>query len=90
MCPKVIVDLFIPDSKAFINEIRDSRNYYTHYTASGKKNVKRHGELYILTKRIQVLLEVDLLLYIGVNENVLVRMYQNQEYKLRYLLESNN
>ncbi len=87
MCPKAIVDLFIPDTNAFVNEIRDSRNYYTHYTALGKKSVKRHGELYLLSKRIQELLIVDLLLFIGMSEDMLVRQYQNQEYKLRYLLD---
>lgn len=49
LCPKAILDFIIPDTKAFIYEIRDSRIYYTHYTAFGKKRVKRHGELFIPT-----------------------------------------
>ena len=86
-CPQPILKMFVPDSDLFIKEIIDSRNYYTHYTLSGKKHVKRGRELMILTERIQVLLIVNLLLHLGIEEKLLVRLYENHDYQLKQLLE---
>lgn len=85
-CPQPILKLFVPDSDLFIKEIIDSGNYYTHYTLSGKKHVKRGRELMILTKRIQVLLIVNLLLHIGFEEKLLVCLYENHDYQMKQLL----
>ena len=78
-CPESILKVFLGDPETFIKEIRDSRNYYTHYTLSGKKHVKRHYDLMKLSHQIQFLLVIDMLLYIGVEENLLERLVHNQE-----------
>lgn len=88
MCPGKICELFIPDKDAFINEVLDSRNYYTHYTISGKKNVKQGRDLMLLTKRIQILLIINILLHLGMSDALLIRLYANQKYQLQWLLES--
>lgn len=41
----------------------------------------------ILTERIQVLLIVNLLLHLGIEEKLLVRLYENHDYQLKQLLE---
>ncbi len=84
-CPAAIKNIFIPDADAFIKEIRDSRNYYTHYTLAGKKHVKHNYELMQLTNRVQFLLVIVLLLHVGVNEELLIRLVENQNYRFGQL-----
>lgn len=84
-CPDSILKVFIGAPETFIKEIRDSRNYYTHYTLSGKKHVKRHYELMKLSQQIQFLLVNDLLLHIGVEEDLLDCLIHNQEYRFGQL-----
>ena len=87
MCPEDIHKLFIPDKEVFVNEVLDSRNYYTHYTLSGKKHVKRGRDLMLLTKRMHLLLIVDILLHIGISSDLLVQLFDNQKYQLQWLIE---
>ena len=87
VCPQTIADMFIPDRKTFVEEVLDSRNYYTHYALGSKKHILRGRDLIRLTKRLQELLLVDILLYTGVDESMLVQRYTLRRYEYEWLLE---
>lgn len=85
-CSEKVLNLFIPNAETFVKEVLDSRNYYTHYTMSDKKHVKQGQEQMILTKRMQVVLVINLLMYLGFSMELVHRLYKNQEFKLMCLL----
>ena len=85
--PQKVLAYFIPDTSMFVKEVLESRNYYTHYTMSGKKHVKQGQELMVLTNRVQVLLVINLLMYIGFSSDLIEKLYDNQDYRLRWMLQ---
>lgn len=87
-CPDAIINVFIPDKDIFVKEIRDSRNYYTHYTLSNKKHVKRGYGLLRLSERLQMLLVLVLLLHIGVDADLLEKNILGKKSFYQYLLET--
>lgn len=87
-CPNTIVDAFIPDKDSFIYEVRDSRNYYTHYTLLDKKYVKREYGLLRLSERLQMLLVVVMLLHVGVDRDLLEKKIVDTKAFYSYLFES--
>lgn len=44
-CPDDKKKKYFTDEKTFIKQIRDSRNYYTHYDKSGKKHILENIDL---------------------------------------------
>ncbi|MGK6353149.1 HEPN domain-containing protein [Parapedobacter sp. DT-150] len=46
----------IDDKEQFIRDIKNSRNYYTHYDSSLKKKAKTGSALFLLTEKLKVLL----------------------------------
>ena len=87
-CQNTILDAFIPDKDSFIYEVRDSRNYYTHYTLSDKKYFKREYGLLRLSERLQMLLVVVMLLHVGVDRDLLEKKIVDTKAFYSYLLES--
>lgn len=67
-----IIDKMISDKDLFIKQIKDSRNYYTHYSKSLEKKALKGNELYYLTKKLQILLVCAFLIEIGIPKNNLI------------------
>jgi hypothetical protein len=62
-----VVVLFIDkkDQKSFINKVVVTRNYLTHYDKSKEKDIINNYELFILTQKLKLLLEICLLHELG-------------------------
>lgn len=88
ICPQSIVDVFIPDKDTFIKEVRDSRNYYTHYELSNKKHVKRGYGLIILAERLQMLLVFVIMIHVGMDKTLLEKIITDKKALYGNLLES--
>lgn len=84
-CPDEIKQKYFPDEKTFINQIRDSRNYYTHYDRKGKKHILENRDLMLLTERIRLVIVCNILLHLKFLSNDLVKILENQQYIFIYL-----
>jgi len=81
-----IIDKMIIDKDLFIKQIKDSRNYYTHYSKSLEKKALKGSELYYLTKKLQILLVCALLMEIGVPKDDLILSLDKLKYRYFYYL----
>ena len=84
-CPEAIRTKYIADEETFIKQIRDSRNYYTHYDKSGKKHILENRDLMILTERIRLLIVCNILLHLKFSSDDLVKILDNQQYMFIHL-----
>lgn len=69
------------DLEKFTKKVRDSRNYYTHYGKSKKKNSAHGGDLYWLTEKLIMLLQACLLDEIDLPLEQQIQLFtRNQQY----------
>ena len=77
-----IFDNFIDDRVAFINKVKDTRNYLTHYDKNLMENAVDGEQLYYVTQQLKIVIVICLLSELGFNfkeiKNLLVR---NRRYK---------
>ncbi|AEI46803.1 ApeA N-terminal domain 1-containing protein [Runella slithyformis] len=74
------LDKMISDKNAFIVSVKDSRNYYTHYDASGKKTILKDLELALATKKLQAILIALLLMDLGLTNEEVNNYFEKQKY----------
>lgn len=84
-CPEEIRKKYIADEKTFIKQIRDSRNYYTHYDKSGKKHILENIDLMILSERIRLIIVCNILLCLKFSPEDLVQIMDNHQYMFIHL-----
>jgi hypothetical protein len=60
-----ILDKIIGDKKEFVKQIKNSRNYYTHYSPNGKKNALEGTDLFYLSEKLKIILICALLIEVG-------------------------
>lgn len=84
-CPEEIRSKHIADEETFIKQIRDSRNYYTHYDKSGKKHILENIDLMILSERIRLIIVCNILLCLKFSPEDLVKIMDNQQYMFIHL-----
>lgn len=72
-----ILDEIIGDKDAFTKQVKHSRNYYTHYSPSGKKKALIGHELYILSEKLKALLVSAFLIEVGFPKEKLKGFYDN-------------
>lgn len=70
-CPQTIKEMYFSDEDVFVAQVKDSRNYYTHYSVKGKKHILKGGELRFLSERMRLLLSCCILDYIGFDSNTI-------------------
>jgi len=59
------LNAFIEDKKAFIQKVVDTRNYLTHYDEDLEERAASGADLYHLTQKLKLLLEICLLTELG-------------------------
>jgi len=69
--PHKILDKIIDNKKLFVSQIKDSRNYYTHYKAENKEKAVSGVNLFHLSEKLKILLIYILLVEIGFDEEKL-------------------
>jgi hypothetical protein len=73
-----VLDKILGDKELFVKQVKWSRNYYTHYSSSGKKQALKGQELFYLTEKLKIVLVCAFLIEVG---------FDNE--KLKSLLEQN-
>jgi len=77
-----IIDRFVGDENAFIEKVVDTRNYQTHHDEDLKERAADGEELYRLTQKLKMLLEVCLLTEIGFSLEELKALFsRNSKYQ---------
>ena len=71
----------IPDKIGFIEQIKNTRNYYTHYTPKLEARALKGTPLRLLTGRLQVLLICGLLIEAGIKKEKLNSLFEARMYK---------
>lgn len=77
-----VLDGLIPDTALFRRKVRDTRNYYTHYDEKLKKKAAMGQELFNLTQKLKMLLELCFLKEVGFDEITMKRLIErNRRYQ---------
>jgi hypothetical protein len=71
----------ITDKEAFIKDVKNSRNYYTHYEKSIEKKAKKGGELFTLTEKMKVVLVCAVLRQTGFTAEEIEALFARNEFK---------
>jgi len=79
------IDRFIGNKNAFIEKVVDTRNYQTHHDEDLKERAVGGEELYHLTQKLKVLLEVCLLTELGFSSEEIKGLFSRNS---RYQYES--
>lgn len=79
-----LLDDILGDKEQFVKQVKWSRNYYTHYSASGKKNALKDAELFYLSEKLKILLLCKILIDIGISKATLQNNLERNKYKLFY------
>ena len=75
---------FVPDKEEFINRVKDSRNYLIHFDSELKEKAATGIELYRLTVKLKILIEICFLSELGFDNGYIDRLissnrnYQNE------------
>lgn len=76
------VKTLIPDTRYFINKVVDTRNYMTHYDLNLKDKRAEGKELFIITEKLRIMIEMCLMKEIGFNldeiSNLICKRYQDR------------
>lgn len=82
------LDKLISDKVQFIRDVKNSRNYYTHFDKRLENKALKGNQLFYLTEKLKVLLSVTVLQEIGI-ENIKVEfLLQKNEWRLfNHLIE---
>ncbi len=77
-----ILDKILGDKTQFVLNVKNSRNYYTHYSKDGAKKALKGGELFYLSERLKILLVCSFLIEVGFNKDNLSLLLDNIKWKL--------
>lgn len=71
-----ILQEIISDNDQFIKDVKNSRNYYTHYDKSLEKKYLKGSALYYLTMKLRIILIVHLLISLGFGKEKINQILQ--------------
>jgi len=72
--PSKVID-FIGDKDLFIKQVKNSRNYYTHFNPKEKRNALSGEELVTLYQKLQLLLISVILIEVGFDQGLMDRFF---------------
>lgn len=73
-CPQELLDTFVTDKDEFLKQVRDTRNFYTHYDPSRKTKIASGSDLYELSKKLHILLMSIMFIEIGLPNECIIRL----------------
>jgi len=76
---KNVVKPVIPDKKKFIDSIKNTRDFLTHYDKNLESKSKKGKELYRLTQKIKFLLEICFLSELGMSDEIIRNLIKRNE-----------
>lgn len=68
--------MFIENKNTFIEKVVDTRNYQTHHDEDLKEHSASGKELYHLTQKLKILLEICLLTELGFSSDEIKGLYK--------------
>ncbi len=71
-----ILNVFIENKNTFIEKVVDTRNYQTHHDKDLKERYASGKELYNLTQKLKILLEICLLIELGFSSEEIKDLYK--------------
>ena len=77
-----ILDRILGDKTQFVLDVKNSRNYYTHYSKDGEKKTLKGSELFYLSERLKILLVCSFLIEVGFDKDKLSLLLDNIKWKL--------
>ncbi len=82
------ISRIILNKDKFIMAVKNSRNYYTHYSSDLKKKAIKGQELYYLSERIKALLVCSFLIEVGFESSILEELFKvNAFRKFNHILD---
>ncbi|MBD0723696.1 hypothetical protein B6A10_00725 [Flavobacterium sp. L1I52] len=83
-----IIRQSIKDKDKFIKQVKDLRNYYTHYSKSLEKKKITERELMILSEKLKMLLVSGFLFEIGFPKELIESLFKKAKFQLFQLITS--
>lgn len=77
-----ILDKILGDKNQFVFNVKNSRNYYTHYSSNGAKKALKGVELFYLSERLKILLVYSFLIEVGFKKDNLSIFLDNIKWRL--------
>jgi hypothetical protein len=77
-----ILDKILGDKNQFVLNVKNSRNYYTHYSKDGVKKALKGSELFYLSERLKILLVCSFLEEVGFDKNNLSTFLNDIKFRL--------
>lgn len=72
----------VNDRDQFIRDVKNSRNYYTHFSKKLEKKALKGEQLFYLTEKLKILLISSILKEIGFSTNEIDRIIKNNEHNV--------
>ncbi|KIC62582.1 ApeA N-terminal domain 1-containing protein [Chryseobacterium taiwanense] len=85
-CSCDMIDKIIGNKNEFIKNVKNSRNYYTHYSLSLKKKAIKGSELFYLTQKLKIILVSAFLIELGFDKNILNQILEEKEHRFFHFL----
>lgn len=82
-CSCDMIDKMI-DKDNFIKDVKNSRNYYTHYSNTLKTKALKGKDLFYLSQKLKMILVCTFLLEIGFDKELLNKLIEDKKYKFFY------
>jgi hypothetical protein len=83
-CSCDIIDKMVVDKEQFTDDIKFSRNYYTHYSRDIENKALKGSDLFYLTQKMKIILVCAFLLNAGFDKNTLNQMLDDRKYRFFY------
>ncbi len=77
-----ILDKILGDKTQFVLKVKNSRNYYTHYSKDSEKKALKGVELFYLSERLKILLVCSFLIEVGFDRDNLSSTLDNVKWRL--------
>lgn len=77
-----LLDTIIPDKVQFAEQVKDSRNYYTHYSENKKEKALDGVNLFYLSEKLKLLLVCAFLMNIGFKKEQLEELPEIVKFRL--------
>ncbi len=77
-----ILDIIIPDKDQFVKQVKNTRNYYTHYSKDGKKKALKGSELFYLSEKLKLQLVCAFLMEVGFSKKQLSEFLDSVKWRL--------
>ncbi|KQO21255.1 hypothetical protein ASF10_14140 [Flavobacterium sp. Leaf82] len=77
-----VINKAIPDKSEFVQQVKNLRNYYTHYSESLEKKIIPEKDLLFLSERLKMLLVSGFLFEIGMSKEMSNKLFKNANQNL--------